>query len=226
VRRLILDLRGNPGGSGRLSVGLLEALAGARLPTSGGKLWKRSREYEAGLADFVPPLLRLGPWRRAILGADGVATLDAIPWGETRLIGGVARPEITPVLPREAVDVLIDQGTGSSATQLARAIQVFRLGRLIGAPTSDGTTALGEIAFFRLPNSRLIFASPSAEFLDVSGERTEGPVMPDLLLCDGEGLFAAERALDLAMGLETPDVRQIESPAFRPEAVEADYCRS
>lgn len=224
VRRLIVDLRGNRGGSGRLSVRLLEALAGARLPTSGGKRWKRSREYEAGLADFVPPLLRLGPWRRAILGADGVATLDAIPWGETRLISGVAPPEITPALPREAVDVLIDQGTGSSATQLARAIQVFRLGRLIGAPTSDGTTALGEIAFFRLPNSRLIFASPSAEFLDVRGERTEGPVMPDLLLCHGEGLFAAERALDVATGLETPDLRRIEGVTFRPEAAEEDYC--
>lgn len=224
VQQLIVDLRGNPGGSGRLSARLLEVLAGTTLPTSGGKRWKRSREYEAGLADFVPQLLRLGPWRRAILGADGVAALDTIPWGETRQFGGVVAPESTPALPTEAVQVLIDQGTGSSATQLARAVQVFGLGRLIGAPTSDGTTALGEIAFFRLPNSRLIFASPSAEFLDVTGQRTQGPVMPDVLLCDAAGLFAADRALDVATGSGTPDTRLIEGVTFRPEASEGDYC--
>lgn len=225
ITRLILDLRGNPGGSGRLSAHLLAMLAGAPVPTSGGKRWKRSQAYEDGLAGFVPPMLRLGPWRRAILGAEGVAVLDSIPLGETRLIGGAVRPVLRPILPAANITVLIDQNTGSSATQLARAVQVFALGRLVGAPTGNPTTELGEIAFFRLPQSQLIFASPSAQFVDVSGEPTEGPVMPDILLCGSDGQFAADQALAIARGAAPPDIRQIAAPVFRPAASEADYCR-
>ncbi len=196
ITRLIIDLRGNRGGAGRLSERLLAMLAGVPVSTSGGKLWKHNQIYEDGLADFVPPVLRLGPWRRAILGSGGVAALDSIPLGETRLFGGFPRPTVAPIMPEANISVLIDQDTGSSATQLARAMQFFRLGRLIGAPTANPTTELGEIAFFRLPNSQLIFASPSAQFLDVSGEPTEGPVMPDILLYTHNGLFAAESALE------------------------------
>lgn len=225
VNALVVDLRGNRGGAGRLSVRLLEVLAGAKVPTSGGKRWKRSQAYEAGLAEFVPPLLRLGPWRSAILGVDGVAALDSIPMNETRLFGGVAQPTLVPTLPADRVQVLIDQGTASSATQLARAVQYFGLGRLVGAPTANPTTELGEIAFFRLPNSQLVFASPSAEFLDVSGVRTEGPVMPDVLLCGANGEFAAHRAVDIALGVAAPDVRQIMGPVYQAAASEAQYCR-
>lgn len=224
IARLIIDLRGNRGGAGRLSERLLAMLAGVPVPTSGGKLWKRSRLYEDGLAGFVPPVLRLGPWRRAILGSGGVAALDSIPIGETRLFGSFARPAVAPIIPEGNISVLIDQDTGSSATQLARAVQFFRIGRLIGAPTGNPTTELGEIAFLRLPNSQLIFASPSAQFLDVSGEPTEGPVMPDILLCGATGQFAAERALEIALGSDPATIRQIMAPVFRPEYAETDYC--
>lgn len=225
VTSLIVDLRGNRGGAGRLSARLLEVLTGTDVPMSGGKRWKRSKAYEDGLAEFVPPLLRFAPWRRAILGADGVAALDSIPMGETRLFGGKSLPKVTSVLPSNQVRVLIDHNTGSSATQLARAIQFFKLGELIGAPTSSPTSELGEIAFFRLKNSQLVFASPSAEFLDVSGERTLGPVMPDFLLCGDDGLFASDRALDVALRRNPPNVRQLSKPVFQATAAETDYCR-
>lgn len=224
ITRLIIDLRGNRGGSGRLSERLLVMLAGVPVPTSGGKLWKHTQLYEDGLSAFVPPLLRLGPWRRAILGADGVAALDSIPLGQAKLFGDNYRPSVTPIMSVSSVSVLIDQYTGSSATQLARALQFFRLGRLIGAPTGNPTSELGEIAFFRLPNSQLIFASPSAQFLDVSGQPTQGPVMPDVLLCSANGQFAAENALEVALGSTPAAVREVRSPAFRPDATEVDYC--
>ncbi|WP_085338006.1 S41 family peptidase [Aquidulcibacter paucihalophilus] len=224
VTSLIVDLRGNRGGAGRLSVGLLKVLTGTDVPMSGGKRWKRSKAYEDGLAEFVPPLLRFAPWRRAILGADGVAALDSIPMGETRLFGSNGLPKVTSILPSNRVRILIDHNTGSSATQLARAIQFFKLGELIGAPTSSSTSELGEIAFFRLENSQLVFASPSAEFLDVSGQRTSGPVMPDVLVCGDNGLFEPGRALDVALNMNPPDVRQILKPVFQANASESDYC--
>ncbi|MCA3692960.1 S41 family peptidase [Aquidulcibacter sp.] len=224
VTSLIVDLRGNRGGAGRLSAGLLKVLTGTEVPMSGGKRWKRSKAYEDGLAEFVPPLLRFAPWRRAILGADGVAALDSIPMGETRLFGSRGLPKVTSALPSNRVRILIDHNTGSSATQLARAIQFFNLGELIGAPTSSSTSELGEIAFFRLKNSQLVFASPSAEFLDVSGERKLGPVMPDILLCGDNGLFASGRALDVALNMPPPNVRQIFKPVFQANASETDYC--
>ncbi|GBF56381.1 hypothetical protein PbB2_00036 [Candidatus Phycosocius bacilliformis] len=226
VTDIILDLRGNRGGAGRMTSQLLAVLTNKDVPLSGGKRWKRSKAYEDALAEFVPPLLRFTPWRRAILGADGVAALDSIPMEATRHFEGQGVSQFASILAPARVRVLMDQDTGSSATQLARAIQFFNLGILIGAPSSNPTTELGEIAFFRLKHSQLVFASPSAEFLDVSGKSTVGPVMPDIVLCGDTGLFAPQYALDVALNRNVPQVRQILNLSFRPDAGETDYCRT
>lgn len=58
IERAVIDLRGNAGGSGRMARALAEALLQQPVPMSGGKIWRRSPEYESALAQFVPAWLR------------------------------------------------------------------------------------------------------------------------------------------------------------------------
>jgi hypothetical protein len=225
VDHLVIDLRGNPGGSGRIGTYLLELLSGRQLAQSGGKRWKRSPEYERGIAELVPAWLRWAPWRTRLLGTDGASMLDAIPLGqEARVEPSGVTPDST-IRARIRTTVLIDGGVGSSATQFARAVQYHRLGELVGTPASDGTAGLGEIAFFRMPHSRLVFASPSAAFLDVGGSSVPGPLMPDVLVCrTNRAMFAAEFALDVALDVRAPAATTVQHPRYAESLSEADYC--
>lgn len=225
VAHLVVDLRGNGGGTGRIGASLLQAIAGRQVAQSGGKRWRRSPEYEAAIAELVPIWLRWAPWRRRLLGEDGVATLDAIPIGGTATVGAPQDAFDAGLRARVRTTVLIDGAVASSATQFARAVQFHELGELVGAPTADSTSGLGEIAFFRMPNTGLVFASPSAEFVDLSGQPIDGPVMPDRLICASDTpSFAPEFALEAATDAPNVRWRTMTEPAFRRDLGEADYC--
>jgi len=225
IDHLVVDLRGNVGGTGRIGASLLELLSGRKVAQSGGKRWRRSPEYEAAIAELVPMWLRWAPWRRRLLGEDGAATLDAIPVGGTATVGAPLDAFDAGLRARVRTTVLIDGAVASSATQFARAVQFHELGELVGAPTADSTSGLGEIAFFRMPNTGLVFASPSAEFVDLSGQPIDGPVMPDRLICASDTpTFAPEFALEAATDAPNVRWRTMTKPAYQRDLGEADYC--
>lgn len=103
-------------------------------------------------------------------------------------------------------------------------MQAFGFAALYGAPAADNPAGLGEIAFFRMPHTRLIFAAPSAMFLDVAGNGADGPVMPDILICDADRQhFAPEFGDEAAAGADGAWTIRA-APAFGSDLDEADYC--
>ena len=147
---LIVDLRGNEGGS---DVGdrLLRHVITA--PLTLGALERRVR-YRS-----VPPELRapLDTWDPSFFDWGDDAT--ELGGGFFHLAGEAAAEELQPLAPRFAgkLVVLVDAANSSATFQFAQHVQRYRLGTLIGEPTGGNQRGINGGAFFfvRLPGSGL-----------------------------------------------------------------------
>lgn len=186
---LVVDLRSNGGGSSSLAVPLLAHLTDKPLRFAGGKLWRRSAEYDRFLESCIVWWARPFPWRSAFS-----SEYASMRIGEERL---VEAPAPAPLAPREprfegAVRFLIGPATFSSAAMLADAVATYDLAPLVGRPTGGVPSSHGEIGVRRLSRSGVAVSFSSALFIRASGDAEDiEPVRPTLVVAETDDALRA-----------------------------------
>ena len=204
VRRLVLDLRGVPGGN-------LGALAVARYLTTepvrclGDATVIAGREPDAA---FFPYLEAYG-------GGDGWKTplpdaaVEALADGRYRLLAGP--PCQPPPVPAEAFDgpvaVLADAWNESATFSLLRVVRGQGLGTIVGRPAGGNLRGLtaGIVLQLRLPRTGLVATLPLLSSVP-EGDPMDGPLDPDVPVEWTATDVAAGRDPDVAAALAALDV--------------------
>ena len=199
TRALIIDLRGNEGGS---DVGdrLVRHLIDAPLAKGGLERWVRYRA--------VPAALRgpLDTWDPSFFdwGAEAVPRGD----GFFRLVdvdAEAAGALLTPLAPRYRgqVLVLVDASNSSATFQFAQLVQRHRLATVVGEPTGGNQRGINGGAFFfvRLPATGLEVDLPLVGRFPADGDLAALPdagLTPDVVVPTTAADLAAGRDPQLA----------------------------
>jgi hypothetical protein len=193
ARGLIVDIRANGGGNSMNGELLLASVSDNPYRATSGKLWKRSRPYDAFVEACLVWWARILPWRSFM----GIGDLDL---GEQRWFGKDVPPSNDPDIKRRfngPVALLVGPGTFSSANMTADMAKSYKMALLVGRPTGAPVNSLGECGFAQLPNSGLIVSFCTAYFLGAAGDPEKGgPVEPDILVPDDDG---GTRAVEVAI---------------------------
>lgn len=203
---LVIDLRGNEGGSA-VGDAILARLTDRPLPPSPFERWVRYRT--------LPPELRphLATWDRSF--DDWSAQVGEARGGFLRL-GSAAAP-IAPRGPRFAgrVAVLVDASNSSATFHFAAAVRRHGLGTLVGSPTGGnqrGTNG-GAFYFLRLPRSGIEVDLPLIGYFP-PGLATDGVsdagLLPDVAVEPGPDDIAAgtDPVLEAALRLQAGGARR------------------
>lgn len=213
ARGLIVDIRANGGGNSENGALLLESVSDNTYRGASGKLWKRSKPYDAFMEASFEWWARILPWRSFM----GIGDLDL---GEQRWFGKDVPPSNDPDIKRRfdgPVALLVGPGTFSSATMTADMAKTYKMALVVGRPTGDPVNSLGEIGFAKLPNSGLIVSFCTAYFLGATGDpENGGPVEPDILVPDDDGgARAIEVAIKALRERDTTPRQDASSASFR-----------
>lgn len=192
TENLVIDLRGNEGGS---SVGdvLLSYLIEAPVTLAEETRWvryrKTPRELDAAL-DTWDDSFR--DWGSAAIGPiDGFYRLTRFD------DGGDAGTVIEPAEPRFAgrVVVLIDASNSSATFEFARAVRQLRVATLVGQATGGNQRGIhgGAFFFLRLPRSGLEIDLPLIGHFPRLGsmERPDAGIVPDVVVMPSAASIAA-----------------------------------
>lgn len=193
ARGLIVDIRANGGGNSENGRLLLESVSDNPYRGASGKLWKRSKPYDAFMEASFEWWARILPWRSFM----GIGELDL---GEQRWFAKDVPPSNDPDLKRRfngPVALLVGPGTFSSANMTADMAKSYKMALLVGRPTGAPVNSIGECGFAQLPNSGLIVSFCTAYFLGAAGDpENGGPVEPEILVPDDDG---GARAVEVAI---------------------------
>lgn len=176
VRGLIVDLRGNEGGS---DVGLVIASYFTQQPL------KSAGQYRFTRYRTVPESLRpyLDTWDRSFFDWNE----DAKPassgyWRMTKFDDGADGDVIQPARRRlDAKLIVLTDANNSSATgQFAQLIKQTRIGTLIGQPTGGNQRGINGGAFFfvMLPHSKIELDLPLVALFPKTDDLPDGKVLP------------------------------------------------
>jgi len=196
--RLIVDLRGNEGGTD-VGARILAHVVTRPVPARDRERWVRYRS--------VPEALRapLDTWDRSFFdwGADAVASDDPA-W--FRLADEPGADTIAPATPRfrGKLIVLVDASNSSATFQFAHQVQTLGAGTLVGEPTGGNQRGLNGGAFFfmHLPRTGvevdlpLIGSYPPGRRVDGV---PDGGVTPDRVVITTAADLAAGRDPQLAV---------------------------
>jgi hypothetical protein len=176
ARTLIIDLRGNEGGTGVGNV-ILAHLVTRELPFD---LFQRFTRYRT-----VSPELRpyLDTWDRSFDDWGDAATPSTVRPGFYALAS--KKEVIQPLAPHfdGRVFVLVGPANSSATFQFAHEIRKHRLGTLVGQPTGGNRRGIngGAFYFLRLPHSKLEADLPLIGYFPDGDEPNEG-LVPDVVV--------------------------------------------
>jgi hypothetical protein len=176
VRDLIVDIRGNEGGTGVGNV-ILGHLVTRELPLD---LFHRFTRYRT-----ISPALRpyLDTWDRSFDDWGAAATPSTTRPGFYALAG--KSEVIQPRTPHFGgrVFVLVGPANSSATFQFANEIRKHRLGTLVGQPTGGNRRGIngGAFYFLRLPHTKLEADLPLIGYFAEGDEPNEG-LVPDVVV--------------------------------------------
>jgi hypothetical protein len=172
ARKLIIDLRNNPGGDVSFSDLIIARLTNrpyrfaSRYEVRAGRntkeSWAASDHDPASFAGII---------------SDAIA---AAAVGERV---SVAVPEVQPITDNAfdgKVWVLIDKHSFSNAAVIAALMQDLDIATLVGEETADLATTYGAVERFSLPNSGAAIVYPKAYMVRPSGDESVRGVVPDI----------------------------------------------
>jgi Peptidase family S41 len=178
ANRLIVDLRGNPGGDNLFSDVMVAWFAERPFRfASQFKIKVSAETIAANTARIEHDAAAAGPVSRQF------AALYA-----RHRIGDVADFDIPQASPRQGsrfagkVFVLIDRQTYSNAVAVAALVQDYRFGIIVGEATSDMATTYGAMEQFALEHSGLMVGYPKARIVRPNGDLRARGVVPDIAI--------------------------------------------
>ena len=176
--RLIIDLRGNPGGDNLFSDVMVSWFATRPFRfASQFKIKVSAESVAANAARIANDAEAAGPISRQF------AELYA-----SSRIGDVvdfAIPEASPRAGRRfegKVYVLIDRQSYSNAVAVAALVQDYRFGLIVGEATSDMATTYGAMEQFSLEHTGLKVGYPKARLVRPNGDLRSRGVTPDIAI--------------------------------------------
>ncbi len=187
-RRLIVDLRGNPGGDNSFSDPLVAYFADRPFrfcASFGVRTSAVTKTFWREVAD--PALASL---KTAIL---------ARPDGDRF---AVDLPYYAPRPPAERffgkVVVLVNRFTYSNAVTMAALVQDYGFGSIVGEPTADVPTTFAASHQFTLPHTGFTVIYPKARMIRPSGDQSASGIIPDRIVFD-DPRTAADEIMDAAV---------------------------
>jgi C-terminal processing protease CtpA/Prc len=176
--RLIIDLRGNPGGDSLFSDVMVAWFAtGPFRFASQFKIKVSAESVAANAARIAHDAAAAGPVSRQF----------ADLYARSR-IGDVVDFAIPETAPRAGkrfagkVFVLIDRQTYSNAVAAAATVQDYRFGVIVGEATSDMATTYGAMEQFALNHTGLLVGYPKARLVRPNGDPRSRGVTPDIAI--------------------------------------------
>lgn len=149
-KKVIVDLRGNPGGNSIVANKILNIL-GMEVPeyTVYVRYSKKAKEQ------------------------CGYSRSNGKYFSKGSLSSAKANPEIQLV-------VLTDEDTFSSATMFAVFVRDGKLGKIVGMPSSNKPNSYGDIIYFSLNNSYISGTISHKKFIRPDDKKTENMLIPDI----------------------------------------------
>jgi hypothetical protein len=176
--RLIIDLRGNPGGDNLFSDVMVSWFAASPFRfASQFKIKVSAESVAANAARVANDAEAAGPISRQF--ADLYARSRS---------GDVVDFAIPEALPRDGkrfegkVFVLIDRQSYSNAVAVAALVQDYRFGVIVGEATSDMATTYGAMEQFSLEHTGLKVGYPKARLVRPNGDLRSRGVTPDIAI--------------------------------------------
>ena len=174
--RLVIDLRGNPGGDNLFSDVMVAWIA--------SRPFRFAAEFEIKVseASVAANTERIA---RDAAAAGPISQKYAELYAKSRM-GDVVDFDIPMTYPRPEgrfngkTYVLIDRQSYSNAVAVAALIQDYRFGVILGEETADMATTYGAMEQFRLPNTGLTVGYPKARIVRPNGDRRTRGVTPDI----------------------------------------------
>lgn len=193
---LIIDLRGNEGGS---DVGdfILSRLIEREAPASAYHRWVRYRRTPADLDPFLDtwdPSFK--DWKGAVAGQPDARGLLRMTRYDDDESGDRLRPRGRRYQGRVAV--LVDSSNSSATFQFASSVKRLAVATLIGEPTGGNLRGINGGAFFflRLPNCRIEVDLPLIGYFADTPQPDAG-VQPDLFVRPTQADVAAGRDVEM-----------------------------
>jgi hypothetical protein len=178
ANRLIIDLRGNPGGDNLFSDVMVSWIATRPFSfASQFKIKVSAESIAANAARIAHDAEAAGPISREF----------AELYARSR-IGDVVDFAIPQAFPRAdkrfdgKVFVLIDRQSYSNAVAVAALVQDYKFGVIVGEPTSDMATTYGAMEQFALDHTGLLVGYPKARIVRPNGDLRSKGVTPDILI--------------------------------------------
>jgi C-terminal processing protease CtpA/Prc len=174
--RLIIDLRGNPGGDNLFSDAMVAWIASRPFRFASQFKIKVSTASVAANAERIA---------HDAAAAGPISQKYAELYARAR-IGDVVDFDIPMTSPRPEgrftgkIFVLIDRQSYSNAVAVAALIQDYGFGVVLGEETSDMSTTYGAMEQFRLPNTGLMVGYPKARIVRPNGDLRARGVTPDI----------------------------------------------
>lgn len=174
--RLIIDLRGNPGGDNLFSDIMVAWIASRPFRFASEFKIKVSEASVAANTERIA---------RDAAAAGPISQKFAELYAKARM-GDVVDFDIPLAYPRPEgrfrgqTYVLIDRQSYSNAVAVAALIQDYRFGVILGEETADMATTYGAMEQFRLPNTGLTVGYPKARIVRPNGDQRARGVTPDI----------------------------------------------
>jgi hypothetical protein len=166
---LILDLRGNTGGSNTFSDPMIAYLADRPFREASSIHFRTSRITKEFWRDFDDPAA-------ADLKHQIMTREDGERWSEE---GGFTQPRSDSLRFEGSVFALIDRFSLSQAAVVASVIQDFGFGTLIGEETSYIPSSCAAVHTFDLPHTQMQVVYPKACGVRPNGDESPHGVIPD-----------------------------------------------
>jgi C-terminal processing protease CtpA/Prc len=178
AQRLIIDLRGNPGGDNLFSDIMVAWFAD-----------KPFRFFSQFKVRVSPESIKANADRIAhdAAAAGSVSRQYAEMYAKAKP-GDIVDFEMPLVPPREGdryrgqVFLLIDRQSYSNAVAVAALVQDYKFGLILGEETSDRATTYGAMEKFKLPETGLTIGYPKAKIVRPNGDLRSRGVIPDIAI--------------------------------------------
>ncbi len=195
--RLIVDLRGNPGGDNLFSDAMIA--------------WFATRPFKF----FSEFKVRVSPQSIAANAdriADDAEAAGPVSRQYAQLYAGAANGalvdfEMQPAQPRGGerfagkVFLLVDRQSYSNTVSVAALVQDYKFGTVLGEETSDMATAHGAMEKFTLPATHIQVGYPKALIVRPNGDRKPRGVVPDIAIAIPVVQTEADPLLQQAVGI-------------------------